>query len=175
MGFPGGSNSKESICNVGDLSSIPGLRRSPEEGNGNLLQYSCLENPMGRGLCQACSPWGCKESDTSERLHFTLPPQLSQGEYLLCPVSWFSWPIPSTGFFLSLGYDQTRMEECRRPAKSTKEGKAEGKWDNLYCFFFPVTRIAQSKWPMIYSVEMNDEYTHSDSLNIIQKCLFNTL
>ena len=86
MGFPGGSNSKESICNVGDLSSIPGLRRSPEEGNGNLLQYSCLENPMGRGLCQACSPWGRKESDTSEQLHFTLPPQLSQGEYLLCPV-----------------------------------------------------------------------------------------
>ena len=90
-------------------------------------------------------------------------------------VSCFSWPIPSPGFFSFLGYDQTRMEECRRPAKSTKEGKAEGKWDNLYCFFFPVTRIAQSKWPMIYSVEMNDEYTHSDSLNIIQKCLFNTL
>ena len=86
MGFPGGSDSKESICNVGDLGSIPGLRRSPEEGNGNLLQYSGLENPMGRGLCQACSPWGRKEMDTVERLHFTLPPQLSQGEYLLCPV-----------------------------------------------------------------------------------------
>ena len=38
-----------SACNAGDLSSIPGLGRSPGEGNGNPLQYSCLENPMGRG------------------------------------------------------------------------------------------------------------------------------
>ena len=38
-----------SACNVGDLDSIPGLGRSPGEGNGNLLQYSCLENPMDRG------------------------------------------------------------------------------------------------------------------------------
>ena len=46
MGFPGGSDSKESACNVGDLGSIPGLRRSPGGGHVNLLQYSCLENPM---------------------------------------------------------------------------------------------------------------------------------
>ena len=48
-GFPGGSDSKECTCDVGDLGSIPGSRRSPGEGNGNPLQYSCLENPMGRG------------------------------------------------------------------------------------------------------------------------------
>ena len=47
--FPGGSDDKESAHNAGDPSSIPGLGRSPEEGNGNLLQYSCLENPMDRG------------------------------------------------------------------------------------------------------------------------------
>ena len=52
-GFPGGSDSKESACNVEDLSSIPGLRRSPGVGNGNPLQYSCLENPMDRGAWQA--------------------------------------------------------------------------------------------------------------------------
>ena len=46
LGFPGGSDSKETACNVGDLGSIPGLGRSPGEGNGNPLQYSCLENPM---------------------------------------------------------------------------------------------------------------------------------
>ena len=40
---------KESACNAGDLGSIPGLGRSPGEGNGNLIQYSCLENPMDRG------------------------------------------------------------------------------------------------------------------------------
>ena len=53
MGFPGGSDSKEPACNAGDLSSIPGLGRSPEEGNGNPLQYSCLENSMDREAWQA--------------------------------------------------------------------------------------------------------------------------
>ena len=48
-GFPGGSDGKESVCNAGDLSSIPGLGRSPGEGNGYSLQYSCLDNPMDRG------------------------------------------------------------------------------------------------------------------------------
>ena len=53
LGFPCGSASKESACNAGDLGSIPGLERSPEEGNGNPLQYSCLENSMDRGAWQA--------------------------------------------------------------------------------------------------------------------------
>ena len=56
MGFPSGSVDKESACNAGDtgdVSSIPGSGRSPREGNGNLLQYSCLENPMDRGSWQA--------------------------------------------------------------------------------------------------------------------------
>ena len=47
--FPGGSEVKASACNAEDLGSIPGLGRSPEEGNGNPLQYSCLENPMDGG------------------------------------------------------------------------------------------------------------------------------
>ena len=50
MGFPGGSEGKASACNAGDLGSIPGPGRSPGEGNGNLLQYSCLENPMDRAI-----------------------------------------------------------------------------------------------------------------------------
>ena len=49
VGFPGGSEVKVSACNVGDLGSIPGSGRSPGEGNGNPLQYSCLENPMDGG------------------------------------------------------------------------------------------------------------------------------
>ena len=48
-GFPGGSDGKASACNVGDPGSIPGLGRSPGEGNGNPFQDSCLENPMDRG------------------------------------------------------------------------------------------------------------------------------
>ena len=49
QGFPGGSEGKESACNAGDPGLIPGLRRSPREGNGYPLQYSCLENSMDRG------------------------------------------------------------------------------------------------------------------------------
>ena len=53
MGFPHSSVGKESACNAGDLGSIPGSRRSPGEGNGNPLQYSCLKNPMDRGTLKA--------------------------------------------------------------------------------------------------------------------------
>ena len=53
LSFPGGSDSKESACNAGDPGSIPGSGRSPGEGNGDPLQYSCLENPMDRGAWQA--------------------------------------------------------------------------------------------------------------------------
>ena len=49
MDFPGGSDSEDSACHAGGLGSIPGLGRSPGEGNGNPLQYSCLENPMDGG------------------------------------------------------------------------------------------------------------------------------
>ena len=53
LGFPGGSDGKESACKSGDPGLIPGSGRSPGEGNGNELQYSCLENPMDRGDWQA--------------------------------------------------------------------------------------------------------------------------
>ena len=52
-GFSGGSDGKESACNALDPGSITGLGRSPGEGNGNSLQYSCVENPMDRGAWQA--------------------------------------------------------------------------------------------------------------------------
>ena len=70
LDFPGGSDGKASVYNVGDLGSIPGSGRSPGEGNGNPLQYSCLENPIDGG---AWCPWGCKELDTTEQLHFHAP------------------------------------------------------------------------------------------------------
>ena len=62
MGFPGGSDSKESDCNAGDLGSISGLRRSPGEGKGYALPYSVLENPVDAIV------HGVEESDTTERL-----------------------------------------------------------------------------------------------------------
>ena len=69
MGFPGGTVVKNLPANAGDTrdsgsmaGSIPGLGRYPGRGNGNPLQYSCVENPMDRSLA-GYSPWGCKESD----------------------------------------------------------------------------------------------------------------
>ena len=76
-GFSGGSDGKESACNAGDLGSIsgssgrsPGLGRSPGEGNINLLQCSCLGNPMDRGAWWG--PWGYKESNTTKQLMLSL-------------------------------------------------------------------------------------------------------
>ena len=66
MGFPGGSDSKESNCNAGHLDSVPGLGRSPEGWHDNPLQYSFLENPHGQRGLAAYSPSGCKESDTTD-------------------------------------------------------------------------------------------------------------
>ena len=64
--LPNGSEVKVSACNVGDLGLIPGLGRSPGEGNGNPLQYSCLENLMDRGAWQATVHGVKKELDMTE-------------------------------------------------------------------------------------------------------------
>ena len=66
IGFSGSSGGKESACNAGDPGSIPGLGRSPGEGIGYPLQYSCLENPHGQKILVGYSPWGYKESDMTE-------------------------------------------------------------------------------------------------------------
>ena len=76
-GFPGGSDGKESTCNAGDMGSVPGLGRCPGEGNGNLLQYSYLGNPLA-----GFSPWDHKESNITEQPTLSLslqePPKSSQ-------------------------------------------------------------------------------------------------
>ena len=69
MGFPGSSVVKNPPANAGDAGWIPGLERSPGEGNGNPPQYSCLENPHGQQNLADYSPWDRKELDTTERLH----------------------------------------------------------------------------------------------------------
>ena len=60
---------KNPHANAGDSGSIPGSGRSPGRGNGYPPQYSCLENPQGQRSLAGCSPWGHKESDTTERLN----------------------------------------------------------------------------------------------------------
>ena len=65
-GFPGDSDGKVSAGNAGDTGLIPGSGRAPGEGNGNPLQYSCLEKSHGWRSLVGYSPWGRKESDTAE-------------------------------------------------------------------------------------------------------------
>ena len=72
LGFPSGSEVKASACNVGDLGSIPGLGRSPGEGNGNPLQYSCLENPMDGGAWWATVHRVAKSQTRLSDWHFSL-------------------------------------------------------------------------------------------------------
>ena len=68
---PYDSDNKESACNVGDPGSISGLGRSHGEGNGNPIQYSCLENPMDKGVCQV-TVHGITELNTTELLSLSL-------------------------------------------------------------------------------------------------------
>ena len=68
MDFPGGSDGKESSCNVGDLGSNPGLGRSPGRGHGKLFQYSSLENLHIQRSLVGYSPWGHKGLDMTEQL-----------------------------------------------------------------------------------------------------------
>ena len=71
MAFPGGSEGKESAYGAEDPGSIPGLVRSPGKENDNPLQYSYLENSMGKRSLAGYSPWGCKELDMTEQLTHT--------------------------------------------------------------------------------------------------------
>ena len=83
LGYPSGSDGKESACNVGDLNSIPGLGRSPGEGHENPFQYSCLENPCGQKSLKDYSPWGRKVSDMTERTKIGRQVQRSLKESLV--------------------------------------------------------------------------------------------
>ena len=78
MDFPSGSDGKESACNAGDLGLIPGLGRFPGGGHDNPLQYSSLENPHGQRSLAGYSPWGHKQSDTTEQLSTAQEPKWTE-------------------------------------------------------------------------------------------------
>ena len=89
MGFPGGSDGKESTRNAGDLGSIPGLARSPGEGNGYPLQYSCLEDSIDRGAWQA-TVCGVTKRDTTKQLSLSIFMYVAAAAKSLqsCPTLW---------------------------------------------------------------------------------------
>ena len=90
VGFPGGSDGKESACNAGDPSSTPGAGRSPEEGNGYPLQYSCPENSMDRGA------WRATVHGVGWRYISTFLFTHSFSKYLLITYYWPVWDGPSS-------------------------------------------------------------------------------
>ena len=106
---PGSLDHKESACTAGDMGLIPGLGRSPGEGNSNPLQCPCLENSMDRGTRQATVHGGCKESETTERLtRFQANGGNRDRSGGKLSPRWFCWAAdvispgtgPSRGFFL---------------------------------------------------------------------------
>ena len=88
LGFPHGSDGKESACNAGNLGSIPGLGRSPGERQGYPVQSSCLENPMDRGAWWGYNPQGRKELDTTEQLSFPISPSGERGPVAALFIHW---------------------------------------------------------------------------------------
>ena len=93
--FPGGSDTKESTCNAGDPSLIPGWGRSPAEGNVNPLQYSCLENSMDRGAW-----WNAAHGVTKNRIQLSdeLTPSLFSFSHVFislnsCHMEWFIFAL----------------------------------------------------------------------------------
>ena len=103
MGFPGGSDGKESACNAGDPGLIPGSGRSPAGGSGYLLQYSCLENTMDTGAWWA-TVHGVTELDTTEQLSLSV----SEFAYSGC-LPWRPLGISPDGSW----------EVCRPPAQES--------------------------------------------------------
>ena len=94
-GLPRWCRGKESASNIGDTrdmgntGSIPGCRRSSEGGNGNPLQYSCLEKSHGHRSLVGCSPWGLNKSDSTEHPYTHTQDKPVNGSRIL-PYSWFS-------------------------------------------------------------------------------------
>ena len=107
-GFSCSSVSKESACSAGDLGLIPGLGRSPGEGNGHPLQYPCLEKSHGERSLVGCSPWGRIESSTTEWLTLPYLTLVGGRDPNSLPWPWdpvlsgFHWPLPLLAYLLAM-------------------------------------------------------------------------
>ena len=112
-GLPRWLSGKQSTCQTGNAGSIPGSGRSPGEGNGNPLQYSCLENSQEPRRLAGCSPWGCKE------LHTRTGHNLPSRQFCVFPSSAFCCSL-SLGQSSPWGVKggQQRCSECGFPGRS---------------------------------------------------------
>ena len=138
-GVPGGSDGKESACNDGDLGSVSGLGRSPGEGNGNLLQYFCLENLMDRGAWRATFHGVAKSWTWLSEFHFTSFIIVSYSvvtEKAMAPhSSTLAWKIPWT----------------EEPGRLQSMGSLESDTPERLHFHFSLLRIEGNGNPLQYS------------------------
>ena len=137
LGFPGGSDGKESACIVGNLDSIPGLGRSPGGGHGNALQYYCLENPQGQRNLVGYSPWGRKESDITEWLS-THSTSVNHSSHLFTPHSSHSFGrhVMLLWSFCAVPTSWNDPEFCSRLASFVCSGKIRHVSSLWKCTFF---------------------------------------
>ena len=115
--FPGGSDVKASACNAGDLGSIPGLGRSPGEGNGNPLQYSCLENPMDRGAWWATVHGVAKSRTRLSDFTFTATTDITRWGPFTRPIK-HTYSDPGHKYEFSLKVTQAQPEEATFQSKN---------------------------------------------------------
>ena len=153
LGLPWWLRGKDSTCNVGHSSSIPGLGRSPGRGHGNSLQYSCLENPHGQRSLAVYSPWHHKQSDTTKRVSTrSVPlPTLSSSHSPNTWVDQISWGVPEfTSLELSWSSGRVHVgediSECRSPLLASRVGLS---WDwasrMVLSWWFRVTHSHQTQ------------------------------
>ena len=120
--FPGGLDGKASVCNAGDQGLIPVLGRSPGEGNGNPLQYSCLESPMDRGAWWAAVHGVAKSRTRLSDFTFTLPFHAMEKE-MATHSSILAWRIPwmeEPGRLQSTGLQKVGYDRQHRNTKDHK-------------------------------------------------------
>ena len=158
LGFPGGSDGKECACNAGDMGSIPAWGRFPGEGNGNPLQYSCLEKSHGQRSLVGYSPWGCKESDTTEQLnhhHLSLRTKLVSLRHVwLFATPWMVAPLShGVGWNSAIGWNSVfQARILQRVASPFSRGSSRPRdWTQASCIagrFFTIwaTREVQFTW-----------------------------
>ena len=149
-----------SACNAGDLDSTPGLGSCPGEGDGNPLQYSCLEkSPEWRSLV-GYSPWGHKELDKTERLHYFITTHMTNADVLelVCQVSpqapiisvWFLCCLLGLQILLQISLhpaSRWRQSEKEQPPAHRKNMAWAGSWLASLSATFPLTELRHRSIP----------------------------
>ena len=172
--YNGGSDGKESACSDGDLSSIPGLGRYPEEGNGSLLQYSCLEIPWTKELQFT---WGLKESDTTEWL--TCSVSLWDKAWLSRMLYFVGWSFKMWHFNWAL-FNQKESAICipvgrefRAKGTASKGGTEGGTDPRLVTLLLPFPSVnAQAATPPASDVLKSSDRRAPPQLHLQTDCPF---